>query len=76
MCVCLCLCYPGTVFVFEGVMAWLTDWPTEAGRDERKVREMSGRAEKHTHKHTLHGVHLNPVTEYGSEILAVLMSMK
>lgn len=24
--------------VFEGVIAWLTDRPAEAGRDERKVR--------------------------------------
>lgn len=27
-CVCVCVY----------VKAWLTDWPTEAGRDERKVR--------------------------------------
>lgn len=36
------LCYPDNmcvwVCVFEGMTAWLTDWPTEAGRDERKVR--------------------------------------
>lgn len=36
------LCYPDNmcvwVCVFESVTAWLTDWPTEAGRDERKVR--------------------------------------
>lgn len=29
---------PGCLHVVEGVMAWLTDWPAEAGRDERKVR--------------------------------------
>lgn len=28
----------GCLHVVEGVMARLTDWPAEAGRDERKVR--------------------------------------
>lgn len=48
---------------------WLAHWGWKRWTKGQKV---SGGAEKHTP----HRVHLNPVTEYGSEILTVRMSMK
>lgn len=56
----------------EGVTVWLTDWPTEAGRDERKVRRCQAEL-RNTHPTESTST---PVTEYGSEILTVCMSMK
>lgn len=51
VCVCVSLGYEDTVGVREGVIAWLTDWPIEAGRDERKVRRCQAKL-KSTHTNT------------------------